>query len=163
MRRRATPEDEERRLAERVWMEAKEVIKDRGTYLKFMDEEFLENGIETEKQREFINRAFDIIAEDHPKVIKENVFEQAGGKDLTRDQKKTSKTIVITKEEYIRRGAQRVDLKGYDTEQVLARIKRKIVYAKPEMITIKGKKVQRYRDSKGRFASIKKISQGGTK
>lgn len=90
----------------------------------------------------------------------QKLFRQAGGKDLQRDRQTTSKTIVKSREGYIKKGAQKSDLKGFDTKQdykkynVLATTKQgqKDVYARSDMINRMGQKRSVLRDKNGRFA-----------
>jgi len=50
-------------------------------------------------------------------VYERSIFRAAGGKNLTQDRLKTSKTVVTTKEEYIDKTSQRTDLEGLDTKR----------------------------------------------
>lgn len=73
-------------------------------------------------------------------VRKHYVFKfEAGGKSLKQDRQKTAQTVVTSEAEYIKRGAQHVDLAGLDD------------HAKKSLVTIRGKKQTKYRDARGRF------------
>ena len=90
--------------------------------------------------------------------------EVGGGHDISRDRKQTSERVVKTKDEYLLRGASKVDLKGYDTKQKkkskrkpkvhfnkLGSSKGKKIYGRAIKVKLRGKVFTRYIDSKGRF------------
>lgn len=113
---------------------------------------------------------FKSLREKHPsRIVDDRVFSKAGGKNLKQDRKKTSKRIVKTNKRYIKAGASRVDLQGYDTKvrtekkakvkrdlNVAGRIRDKIVFSSRETITIRNRSVVRYRDQLGRFVSVRR-------
>lgn len=93
------------------------------------------------------------------------LFKQAGGKDLVRDRLTTSKQVVTNQRQYIQKGASRTYLKGFDTKKgkditrnidTPARVKKKVVFAEKTSIIRQNKTFIIYRDSKGRFASVKR-------
>jgi len=92
-----------------------------------------------------------------------SIFKKAGGKDFSRDRLQTAETVVTTEAEYKKKGSSNVDLKGYDTKKkkkkhtysYYGKQKNKIVYARRTYVTINKKRVERYRDKKGRFTKIK--------
>ena len=97
------------------------------------------------------------------------VFNEAKGKDLERDRRKTARIVVKDRGEFNRLGARRVDLEGFDTRRITvtqrareprildipSRVKGKVVFSEKTSVVVKGKTLVRYRDSKGRFASAK--------
>jgi len=98
-----------------------------------------------------------------PTVDSERIFTKAKGTSLKQDRKRDAETIVTTKQEYKQKGASKVDLKGYDTKprkrkadefNIIGRIKNKIVYVKAVRVTVRGKRFDRFRDEKGRFARV---------
>lgn len=146
--------EEAERVAENIYNQFGRQIKDEQTFNKIINEYIGEP--ESKKQKEFFQQVFQTIADRHPRTIqKTNLFKKAKGKDWKKDKEKTAKTIVNTPQEYIKKGAKNVDLKGYDMPTV-GRIKNKIVKVKLTHVIIKGKRQIRYRDSKGRFAKVKR-------
>lgn len=126
--------------------------------------------VKTDKsQRIMRDNAFTAYVNKHPEVSKEHLFKKAKGRDLSRDRLRTAKKVVTTRRAYIKGGARHLDLKGYDTARqritkqqriertftVPARIRQKVVYAMRTSVVVKGHRVLRHRDSRGRFASIK--------
>lgn len=86
----------------------------------------------------------------------ESLFKRAGGTDLRRDRQRTAKTVVKTEQEFIRKGAKRVDLQGLDTKRTLGRSRGKtVLVVRRDKVIVKGKKVTRFRDKKGRFVKVK--------
>lgn len=162
-------EDDMRRIAETIdSLDLKNNIRDRDSFDRSYDE-YLEESDELLVNENVRDKTFKILMSKHPKRIKdERIFKEAKGKSLEMDRRTTAKTIVKTKEEYIRRGASKVDLKGYDTRKerirpvkkrerpIIGRVKGKIVYTEKVMVKVKGKDQVRYRDRLGRFASIKR-------
>lgn len=168
MPRRKTPEDEERRLSERIMNNYRREIKDKGSFdLAFSKELQLSDKELTDNQRKLRDNVFkrysstrevqkEIKAGDFTKA---DLFKKAGGKDLEADRRRTAKVVVKDKKEYVKRGARRVDLKDYDTAKsrlVPARRKGKVVYAYKTHVKIKNKVYVRHRDRNGRFVSVRK-------
>lgn len=86
-----------------------------------------------------------------------DLFERAGGKTLKFDKQKKARNIVFTEQEYIKKGAQKVDLYNFDTpnkKAIYGYIKNQIVKVKKTQVTIYGHKISKYRDKKGRFAKL---------
>lgn len=85
----------------------------------------------------------------------DELFNDAGGKDLKRDRANTAQTVVNTEEEYIRRGASRVDLRGYDTKRFDSFGKTRdgrVVKGVTDTVTFRtGREQEVIRDRKGRF------------
>lgn len=113
------------------------------------------------KSGEFRDNVFRSLEE----TIKDNIlFKKAGGKDLIQDRRATSSIVVKTKRQYIKRGARNVDLTGFDTKNAQkSRIinipsitKGKVVYSEKITVMVKNKPRISYRDSKGRFSSVRK-------
>jgi len=122
-----------------------------------------------------IEKIFKKIKRNDPDILDKHLHKEAGGKSLGQDRLQTAKTVVLTEEEYIKRGAVNVDFAGYDVREddifnikrvrkkgftVEARSKGRIVFAKQfiEEWTFKKKgkiKVKIFRDHLGRFASIR--------
>lgn len=71
----------------------------------------------------------------------ESEFKKAGGKNLKQDRKQT-KNVVPTLQEYRRKGASRTDYRGIDTKEGSVR---------SFIVKNRGKSIRVYRDSKGRF------------
>ncbi len=121
------------------------------------------------RQRSFRNDAFNDYRQRHPDVSPERLFSKAKGKDLRRDRLHTAKKVVKTRKEFIKQTAPKVDLKGFDTARqgvtrkqriardftIPARSGKRVVFAMKTSVVVRGTRVVRYRDSKGRFASIK--------
>ena len=128
------------------------IINDEKTYNIAYENYFMDSSDKARKI--FKPLIFDILVRKGV-IPKESLFEQAGGKDLARDRKKTAKRIVKTPTQYVKAGAQKVDLRGVDTRSryiIPAKVGERTVYAKSTYITIRGKRVTRLRDQKGRFA-----------
>lgn len=169
MARRKTTEDEERRLTERMRNNHRRNISDRDSFNLAFSEEIEKSDNEmTDKQKALRSRIYKnyIDLSSVQREIKRghfvdaSVFKKAHGKDLKRDRETTAKKVVKTRRAYEKAGADKVDLKGYDTEDlrfsIPARSKRKVVYAYKTHVVVKGKSVIRYRDRKGHFVSVKK-------
>jgi len=147
------------RISEALWSDSQGKIVDKDTFdLHFKD--FV--GDITPRQERFLKPAvFRKLKDKHPNISSRGLFKEAGGKDLSRDRKTTAKEVTTSEAEYKRKGAQRVDLQGYDTKggkkvyNVVGRVKGKVVYGRKTTIVLRGKKVERIRDSKGRFISTK--------
>jgi len=110
------------------------------------------------------------------KLLKTMMFKRGGGKNLKQDQQQTSKIIYpdtpTGKKQYLNKGTNKSDLDGFDTKKSkklkqkkklqkarrfnsFGTVKGKIVKVRPIMVNMKGKKIKRYIDSKGRFAKKK--------
>jgi hypothetical protein len=156
-------EKDAERIAERIYLEYGNLIKDKRTFNEAYSNYF--HGSLTDGIEDLRPRIFNILQKRNKKIIDKDLFKKAGGKDFDADRKSTAKELVSTPEQYIKRGAQRVDLKGYDTKQAgttfkrlmkryeeLGLIKGKSVRIAQDSFKYKGKKRIVYRDSKGRFA-----------
>ena len=141
------------RLEEALFLERGGSIKDRDTFDLAVVNTF---GEITGKQKELFDRVFEIYAERRG-ITKERLFTKSGGKDFEKDKSHLAKIVVDDQKEYIRRGAQRVDLRGFDTPDrtrfpLEGKVKKKIVMIRQSQLTRRKKKVLIFRDSKGRFA-----------
>ena len=167
---RTTPPDEIERINERLESESRMQIRDRDSYdLAFSDLLKTPEKELSPKQKKLRDMAFGEYKKSHPDVSKDRLFKEARGKDLKRDRRQTAKGIVTTIKDYKKKGASKVDLKGYDTARqkikkdilrrrtftIPARIKGRIVYSIKTSVVVMGKRHVRFRDSKGRFASGK--------
>ena len=151
------------RLGDSIWSDSKGKIVDRDTF----DSHFKDfMGDMTHKQQHTLAPAvFKKMKEKHESIDERRLFTKAGGKNLKQDQRTTAKTVLTNKEEFIRKGASKTDLKGLDTKQVRKRPRseftsvghsgRRIVQIRPTFVTINGKRRTVYRASNGRFASNK--------
>lgn len=161
MVKRITPPDEIDRLAENIDNFSDKTITNKEEFDKQFNE-FFDNQVSS-GQNGIREKTFEFLQDKHPLRIqpaKKTVFQQAGGKDLKQDRKKTAKKIVTSKKRYIQLGAKNVDLAGYDTKggktrsrrlEYLGKVRQRVVYASKDIVTIRGKQVIRYRDKKGRF------------
>ncbi len=90
------------------------------------------------------------------------VHVDSGGKSLKRDRQQTARKVVDDVSDYKRLGADKVDLKGFDTKPrrktftFTGHIKTKIVKARKDTVINMGKSINVYRDRKGRFVSVKR-------
>lgn len=170
MVRRITPSFEIDRINERLFRESKFQIQDRDSFdLAFNDLLSLTDTTISEKQKKLKDNSFKDFINKHPDVSTERIFTRAKGKDLRRDRLKTAKRVVRTRREFIKEGASKVDLKGFDTARqkttkeivrrrtftVPATVKGRVVFAKRTSVMVQGKSQVRFRDSKGRFVSSK--------
>ena len=162
--KRITPETDFDRLAERINRDYGRFIQDKETFdTSFND--YLED-VDTDSRiflSSNMNHVFSIYATRF-RVDKGSTFKKAKGKSFKRDIRQTAKTVVTTKQEYIKRGAKNVDLKGYDTKRARikapsasayrfrGRKKGKIVFAR----ALNTKLGLRYIDRRGQYVSIKK-------
>jgi hypothetical protein len=92
-----------------------------------------------------------------------SLYKRAGGKDLKRDKRKTAKIVVDTPEEFIRRGARKVDLRNLDTRparkgrfSVVGKVNNKIVFTRLDIVKKQSGEHVVYRNKAGQFASVKK-------
>ena len=165
-----TPPDEIDRINERLFRESKFQIQDRDSYdLAFNDLLSTDESDMSLNQKRLRNNAFGDYVSDHPDVAKERLFSKAKGRDLRRDRLKTARKVVTTRKQYIKGGASKLDLKGYDTARqritkdisrrrtftVPAKVRGKIVFALRTSVVVRGKSMVRHRDALGRFASAK--------
>ncbi len=143
-------------------------IQDRDSYDLAFDDYF---GIirANSDQRKLRDKAFGDYVQKHPDVSTERLFSKAKGRDLRRDRLKTAKKVVRTRKEFIKSTAPEVDLRGFDTARqritrkqkiertftIPARARGRVVFAMRTSVVVKGKRVARHRDSKGRFVSVK--------
>ncbi len=167
MVRRRTFDEDLDRLAENLFASEGDFISDRDSFdlslKRYLGEE--DNLSDDSKDKLFTK-----FRRVKPSVSTKRIFKKAKGKDLARDRLKTAKTVVKTKEEFIKRGARRVDFAGFDIKEseirkqkiaarkgfdVVAKVKTKIVFTKRETVVVKGKSFVRHRDKLGRFASVK--------
>ena len=178
---RITPPEEIEEMQRRLDQESSLLIQDRDSFdLAFTNITEIKESDLSPKQIAFRDDVFRLYLQQHPKVRPDRLFKKAEGKDLKKD-RKTTEPIVTTDREFIRKGAKKFDFAGFDVklpdtdkeltpkqkEQLIravrtrkefvipAIVKKKIVFAKKEFVTIKGKEVVRHRDSLGRFASIR--------
>lgn len=160
--RRKTPEDDPERLAERVYRFSKGKIIDRATFNLWWREYMGDDT--TGNQRNLKENTFKALARKKG-FTKQNIFKQAGGKNLRQDQRTRARIVTRDPKKYIKMGAQKADLYGLDTPNagprktrftLIGRSRKKVVYARKTYVQIKGVKVVRHRDKRGRFVSIKK-------
>lgn len=179
--KRVTPEEDYRRLAERVYNEYPQII-DRTTYeqafkaymlgtnkpehvmAKMQNKSFqhlrqMKTGISTQRRLEPKEAKHKLT---QGKLTDEALYKLAGGKltSLARDRQKTA-NVQPSKIKYVDTGATRADLEGLDTRKerefkVLGRVKRRIVFARRETVLRNGKAQVKYRSKRGQFVSIKK-------
>lgn len=169
-KRRASPRpDEINRINETLFNRAGFKIQDRDSYdLAFNNYLNIDEKTIKGTERKLRDNAFEDFIKEHPEVSSERLFtKKAGGKDLRRDRLKTAKRVVKTRKEFIQKGASKVDLKGFDTARqrvskdiilrrtftVPARVKGRVVFAVKTSVVVKGKKLTRFRDARGRFVS----------
>lgn len=170
MVKRKTPEDDPDRLADRLRDRFRNKIQDRDSFdLAFNRALELRESELTSKQKTFRNQTFKSYLSKNENVSQERLFTKAKGKDLKRDRLVTAQEVVETREEFVKKGARKVDLKGFDTARqkldrkiarkrlliIPSRVRGKVVFSERTFVVIRGKKIVRFRDSKGRFASKK--------
>lgn len=176
---RITPETDAERLAERLWRQARGSIEDRESFDEAYEQYLSDEGanpLSNAQDKKLREKVWQALNKFH-NITKKNVFKEAGGKDLKRDRQRTAKVVVSSVQEYKRRGASNVDLKGYDTKRprrsskrnvrrklltaqrqakykynYSGRVKSRIVPAR-RIITKKG---ARFIDRKGRYVSVKR-------
>ncbi len=167
---RTTPPEDVDRINDRLFREARFQIQDRDSYDLAFNDLFTKSTDElTGRQLKLRKDGFNLFRKDHPEVSKERLFTKAKGKDLKRDRRRTARRVVTTREQFIKEGASEVDLKGFDTARqkvkrevirrrtfnVPARVRGRVVFAKKTSVVVKGKRVVRFRDARGRFVSPK--------
>ena len=169
-RRQGSPTDEDiERVAESILIsDSFREIVDEDTFIQKY-EEYFEEESHLRNDINFRDSTFRKYRDLNPDISDKSLFSKAGGKNLRRDKAQNAQTVVTDVKEYNELGASRADLKGLDTVpkkpkfNIPSRIKGKVVYSKKEYVTVKmfnkkpiaPKKVVRYRDDKGRFASPK--------
>lgn len=166
MARRQTQDEDIDRIAENLDIAEGVVISDRDSFDLALERYIPDNELSKDSK----DKIFNTFRLDKPEVSEEKLFKKAKGKSLKRDRQQTAKTVVQTREEFIEKGARRVDFAGFDIKEseirklklkppkefkIPATVKSKVVFAKKTTVTIKGKKIVRLRDQLGRFASAK--------
>lgn len=161
MPKKYTPEEEYVRMEENLWSNRGSVINDRDSFENAYDDYF-EIGLKPGLDDKSIKDRLWNITTKKRKMGHRDLFAKARGKDFDTDKKHLAKKVVVSPQEYIRLGAQNVDLAGYDTPRdyvypgkqrnwVTNRIR--IIYARP--LWQKNQQLT-YRDKRGKFVSIKK-------
>ena len=111
MAKRTTPEDDERRLAERIRNNYGKEIQDRNSFnLAFSKLLDTSDKALTDSQKSLrgkIFKRYSNLTEVQTELkagefTKKDLFTEAGGKDLAKDRQRTAKTIVKTKKKYIK-------------------------------------------------------------
>lgn len=162
-KRRITLDEDVSRISDSIYADSYGKIVDRDTFdMHYKD--FFATEPTTLQDTRLKNKVFRDMKQKHPDISSRRIFTEAEGKDLKRDRMTTAKEVTTSKSEYKRKGASRVDLKGYDTKQkrrfkynYVGQRKGKIVYARRTFVNVQGKRKLRYRDSRGRFVSTKQI------
>lgn len=144
---------EAERFSENIYNEFPGKIVDKETFDAYVNE--YAGKPQNKKQQDFYNYTFELMVSKHPRIKPYSIYEKAGGKKFNQDRLRTAKKVYTEEAGYIKAGAGKADLKGYDTRQ-LGSIKGKIVYVTRTTVKIKGVTIIRYRDKKGRFAKIRK-------
>ena len=151
-------QQESERFAEWFGNKSRAGVQDRDSFDLAYQKEIKKSDLDS-KEKQFRELVFEHYANKNPNVSKERLFSKAGGKNLALDRETTAKTIVSTKPQYIKKGAKRVDLAGYDVREsdrnIPARNKGRVVFSTRETITIRKKQVVIFRDRKGRFSSVR--------
>lgn len=138
-------------------------IRDRETFDKMFTTYFGTKTKPFKNEKALRNTMFEYLVEQNPKKIYAgNIFKEAGGKNFTQDEKIKAKKQVVSIDEYIRLGAQKADLSGYDTPKGYIypgrrrskRIGVKYVTAR----AIQTKAGIRFIDKKGKYVSVKKVN-----
>ena len=114
MAKRKTPTDDVERLAERIWQFSGGRIIDRESFDYAFDKYLEDEDLNRSQDSKLRNGCFDALRQKRMFIKKGSVFKKAKGKSYSRDIATTAKTIVTTEKEYIKKGASKVDLKGYD-------------------------------------------------
>lgn len=166
MVRRKTIDDDLDRLAENLFISEGDLISDRDSFELALNNYLVEEGLSKNSK----DKLFEIYVNDHPDVSKERLFKKAKGKDLERDRQQTARTVVKTKEEFVKKGASKVDFAGFDVKEskirkqkvearkgfeIASKVKDKVVFSKKVFVVVQGKRQVRHRDKLGRFTSIK--------
>jgi len=158
--KRIPTREDKLRIAESIFnLDSREKIQDKDSFDLDYDAYFDSNDywIDAKNLRADIFRE---IRKLRPNISTERIFKKARGKDLKRDRQRTARTVLTDKEEYIKQGASKTDLKGFDTKikrefKLLGKQKGKVKYARKTFVVVKGKNQVRFRDRKGRFTSVK--------
>ncbi len=160
-RKRETLEDDFTRLAENLKRNYGRQIRDKASFDNVYEEYLF--GKKIKFNYPFKEKVWDAFVLQNPSIGRDSLHRRAGGKNFLMDRKKRASIIVNTPEEYIRRGADKVDLKNYDlpTNRIrrhdfnkIGKIKNKIVYGRKDTFKKGSKVITRYRDRKGRFIKI---------
>ena len=168
MAKRSSPTDKDfERIAETIInTDDYGKIQDKDSFDIEYDDYFEHNGEFFERDR-FRDKVYDKVKE-QLRTYEGSVFTDAGGKDLKRDRQQTAKRIVNTRKQYIKEGASKVDLKGYDTQidpqpkkpkRVVdksqynkpVKYKGKVIYGRETTHLLYGKTITRVRNAKGQF------------
>jgi len=167
-KKRVTPEDDFRRLAERLNNEFPQ-ITDRETFDQAFDVYMQDVDLDEEAESIMKDKAFKYLRKIKPGKITvkrtfgedEALYKIAGGNvdNLAKDRQRTA-NIVKDKKRYVKVGATKADFPGLDTKRTnaygyLGRVKHKVVYARRERIRYGKKFVVKYRDKRGRFVSVR--------
>lgn len=132
-------------------------IKDRNSFNFAFRREIIEDNDPKGFKKTLENAVFKEYLKQHPDIDAKETFKDAGGDDLGKDKQTRAKEVTTSREEYIKRGASKIDFEGLDTPDIkVGTVKNKVVKVKPKQITLKGKKIVRFVDSRGRFAKVKK-------
>jgi len=159
--KRVTPEEEYIRMEENLWVNRGSVITNYETFDKAYDDYF-ETALKPRLDNKEIKTKLWEILKEKRKIGHRELFVKARGKDFGKDKAHLAKKVVVSAKDYIRLGAQNVDLAGYDTpkdyvypgkQRTWKTNKSKIVYARP--LWQRNKQLT-YRDRLGKFVSIKK-------
>ena len=148
--------DDQNRFVENLRMSTNIKIVDKGTFMLASEQYIGESQDVTPRNKSFLDGAFAIYRRKFKGVDKRDLHKEARGKSLSRDKRFTAKTVVTSKEEYIKRGAARVDLDNYDTAKKIFNFigiqKKRTVKAR----LILTKRGRRYIDKRGRYVSVKR-------
>lgn len=156
---RATTQDDSTRLAENLNI-FDPSIEDRDSF----DEAYISylTGTDALDNKQLMNDTFKKLRSKKSNISNERIFKKAGGKNLKQDRLTDAKVIVKSRREFIKKGAQRVDLKGFDTKKrgnrfnILAQSGKQTVFAREDTIKMRGKTINVLRDQKGRFVRRRK-------
>ena len=170
--KRTTPEDDITRLAENLNRNSSGIV-DKDTFDIAFDNYMVD--LTPEQDSTLRTKVFNEIRKKKKGVSKETVFSDAGGKDLARDRRQTSKRVTTNIDTYKRVGAQNIDLKGYDTKRITKKetknIRRRMITRKKQTMynynvlgIIKGRQVyarrvntkrgRRHIDKRGRYVRV---------
>lgn len=157
---RLTTQDDSNRLAENLNI-FDPTIRDRDSF----DRAYVQylSGTDALTNKQLQEDTFNSLAS-RKGIRKERLFKKAGGKSLGRDRQQTARTIVKTRQEYIKQGAPNVDLEGFDTKRrvnrfnVLGQRGKQTVFAREVKVNNKfaKRKITVLRDQKGRFVRRRK-------
>ena len=162
------------RTAEWLLDNKKDFIQDKNSFELTFNIEIAETTEEklTKKQKDYRNIVFkkylNFFTKEEQVLLKQELFKDAKGKDLRRDILKTAKRVVKTREQFKKETASKVDLERFDVLQkqliekikeqkfeLLGRIKGRTVRVIKTSVIVLGKSQIRFRNAKGRFASLK--------